>query len=132
MTMGNQRPVNRKTKKPKPGSTHKPSSVSERPDSLSLNSQPSTSVQADYLPARMVNEFVYCPRLFHYEHVEGIFVHNRETVEGSIGHRRVDAKEDPLPPPEELIDAERPVKSRSVMLSSEFHGVIAKMDLIEI
>jgi len=25
----------------------------------------------DYLPARMVNEFVYCPRLFYYEWVEG-------------------------------------------------------------
>ena len=27
----------------------------------------------DYLPARIVNEFVYCPRLFFYEWVEGVF-----------------------------------------------------------
>ena len=27
----------------------------------------------DYLPARMVNEFVYCPRLFFLEWVEGVF-----------------------------------------------------------
>ncbi len=27
----------------------------------------------DYLPARMVNEFAYCPRLFFYEWVEGLF-----------------------------------------------------------
>ena len=27
----------------------------------------------DYLPARMVNEFVYCPRLFFYEWVEASF-----------------------------------------------------------
>ena len=40
--------------------------------------------EADYLPARMLNEWVYCPRLFYYEHVEGVFVHNRETVEGSL------------------------------------------------
>jgi CRISPR-associated protein Cas1 len=31
------------------------------------------SAPPDYLPARMVNEFVYCPRLFFYEFVEGIF-----------------------------------------------------------
>ena len=38
----------------------------------------------DYLPARMLNEFVYCARLFFYEHVEGVFAHNRETVEGAL------------------------------------------------
>ena len=27
----------------------------------------------EYLPARMLNEFVYCPRLFFYEWVEGVF-----------------------------------------------------------
>ena len=26
-----------------------------------------TDANADYLPARMLNEFVYCPRLFYYE-----------------------------------------------------------------
>lgn len=58
-----------------------------------------------YLPARMLNEFTYCPRLFYYEHVDGVFVHNQETVEGAILHRRVDAKEDPFPPPEELAES---------------------------
>jgi len=85
----------------------------------------------DYLPARMLNELTYCPRLFFYEHVEGVFVHNRETVEGAIRHSRVDQKTDDLPSPEELLDSERPVRSRSVTMSSERHRVIAKMDLIE-
>lgn len=31
----------------------------------------------DYLPARMVNECVYCPRLFFYEWVEGVFRERR-------------------------------------------------------
>ncbi len=44
----------------------------------------------DVLPARMVNEFVYCPRLFYYEHVEGVFVHNADTLRGAAQHRRVD------------------------------------------
>ena len=35
------------------------------------------------LPARMLNEFVYCPRLFFYEWVEGIFAHSADTIEGS-------------------------------------------------
>ncbi|MGH8021448.1 MAG: CRISPR-associated endonuclease Cas1 [Opitutaceae bacterium] len=34
---------------------------------------------SDLLPARMLNEFVYCPRLFYYEHVLGVFIHNAET-----------------------------------------------------
>lgn len=85
----------------------------------------------DYLPARMLNEFTYCPRLFYYEHVEGVFVHNQETVEGAILHRRVDAKEDAFPPPEELAESTEPIRSRSVMLSSERLGIVAKMDLIE-
>ena len=37
----------------------------------------------DYLPARMLNEFVYCPRLFFYEWVEGVFAHSADTVDGS-------------------------------------------------
>ena len=30
----------------------------------------------------MLNEFVYCPRLFYYEHVEGVFVENADTLRG--------------------------------------------------
>lgn len=85
----------------------------------------------DYMPARMLNEFVYCPRLFFYEHVEKIFVHNRETVEGSHRHSRIDAKSDALPPAENIGENDR-LHSRSVMLSSDTYGLIAKMDLIEV
>lgn len=42
------------------------------------------------LGIRMVNEFVYCPRLFYYETVEGVFVHNPDTLEGAEAHKRVD------------------------------------------
>ena len=38
----------------------------------------------DYLPARMLNEFVYCPRLFFYEWVEGVFRHSNDTVDGTV------------------------------------------------
>src|SRR3989442_1724878 len=84
----------------------------------------------DSLPARMLNEFVYCPRLFYYEWVEGLFKDSADTVEGRHQHARVDEKTTPLPRPEELED-ER-LRSRSVTLSSDRYGVIAKMDLLEV
>jgi CRISPR-associated protein Cas1 len=52
---------------------------------------------ADLLPARMLNEFVYCPRLFYYEHVEGVFLHSADTKKGAAEHTRVDAGKGDLP-----------------------------------
>jgi CRISP-associated protein Cas1 len=83
----------------------------------------------DYLPARMVNEFAYCPRLFFYEWVEGLFAESVDTVEGSIQHARVDAKATALPDAALLPQT---IHSRSVTLSSERLRVIAKMDLVEV
>ena len=85
----------------------------------------------DYLPARMLNEFVYCPRLFYYEWVEGVFVDNRETVEGSLRHAKMDQKSDALPPADDAAKSGDTIHSRSVTLSSETHRLIAKLDLIE-
>ena len=44
----------------------------------------------DLIPARMLNEFAYCPRLAYLEWVQGEFADNLETLEGRFGHRRVD------------------------------------------
>jgi hypothetical protein len=44
---------------------------------------------AQYLPARMLNEFSYCPRLLYLEYVDGLFAHNRFTVEGAARHKRL-------------------------------------------
>jgi CRISPR-associated protein Cas1 len=54
---------------------------------------------ADLLPARMLNEFVYCPRLFYYEHVEGVFLHSADTKKGAAEHSRIDAGRGDLPKP---------------------------------
>jgi CRISPR-associated protein Cas1 len=75
----------------------------------------------------MLNEFVYCPRLFFYEWVEGVFAHSADTIEGELRHEKLEARSDPLPPP----DQESKVHSRSVTLSSETFHLIAKMDLVE-
>ena len=39
--------------------------------------------ERETLPARMLNEFVYCARLFYYVHVEGVFVESADTVRGA-------------------------------------------------
>jgi CRISPR-associated protein Cas1 len=96
----------------------------------------------DSIPARMLNEFVYCPRLFYYEHVEGVFVESADTVRGAAVHARVDKGKGALPkakstPGEGESEEAKPaaeaeeIHSRSVMLGSERLGVVAKMDLVE-
>ena len=81
----------------------------------------------DLLPARMVNEFVYCPRLFYIEWVEGRFADNDDTRLGQQVHRRVDTETGAAPLPE---DGQLRA-ARSVTLSSQRLGVIAKLDVIE-
>jgi CRISPR-associated protein Cas1 len=53
----------------------------------------------DPIPARMLNEFIYCPRLFYYEFVEGVFVENADTLRGKALHMRVDQGTGALPEP---------------------------------
>jgi len=83
----------------------------------------------DYLPARMLNEFVYCPRLFFYEWVEGVFAHSADTVEGALRHEKLGDKADALPAAGDG-GAER-IHSRSVTLTSDAHHLIASIDLVE-
>ena len=82
----------------------------------------------DLVPARMVNEFEYCPRLFYLEWVQSRFEDNPDTVEGRYVHRNVDAGGGRIDDPDE----DSPVrKARSVTVSSEDLGIIAKADIIE-
>lgn len=55
----------------------------------------------DLLPVRMLNEYAFCPRLFHLMHVNGRWDDNFYTDQGRSVHRRTDAADDPLPPPDE-------------------------------
>lgn len=80
------------------------------------------------LPARMVNEYQYCPRLAYLEWVQGEWADSADTVEGRHKHRRVDAGSGELPEPDE--SGER-IHARSVTLSSARMGLIAKIDLVE-
>ena len=82
------------------------------------------------LPARMVNEYQYCPRLSYLEWVQGEWADSSDTVEGRHVHRRVDRPGGKLPSPDELEENDS-IHARSITLSSNRLGLIAKMDLIE-
>jgi CRISP-associated protein Cas1 len=81
-----------------------------------------------YVPARMVNEFAYCPRLFYLEWVQAQFQDNVDTVHGRYVHRAVDTERGRALGPDEP-DPFR--DARSVTVSSERFGLIAKADIIE-
>ena len=96
------------------------------------------------LPVRMLNEFVYCPRLFHFMHVEGRWADNHYTREGQAAHRRVDDFEHLLPDAPVATSSRKakdssetddpgedpPKISTSVSLSSTTLGITAKLDLV--
>lgn len=87
--------------------------------------------EMELIPARMINEYVYCPRLAYLEWVQGEWAESFDTVEGTHAHRRVDKKKGSLPPAQNL-DTDDTIHARSVYLSSERLNIVAKMDLVEL
>ncbi len=95
----------------------------------------------DCVPARMVNETLYCPRLVYLEWAQGEFADNEYTVEGRAVHRRPDKPGRPMPEPEAGASADGsadggagvspPWTARSVWLTSERLGLTAKLDIVE-
>jgi CRISPR-associated protein Cas1 len=88
-----------------------------------------------HVPARIVNEVLYCERLAFLEWVQREFADSADTVEGRVVHARADAggrtlaaPADPDEPPE----PPRPYTARSVWLSSDALGLTAKIDVVEV
>lgn len=81
------------------------------------------------LPARMINEYEYCPRLAYLEWVQGEWADSGDTVHGRQVHRHVDRSRDALPEPD--ADGDERLHSRSVTLSSNRLGLIARLDIVE-
>jgi CRISPR-associated protein Cas1 len=90
-------------------------------------------VLPDLVPARMLNEFAYCPRLFYLEWVHGEWAESVDTLEGTYRHRRVDKESGDMPEADEAAKEGVPevIHARSLMASSEGIGMIARIDLIE-
>lgn len=122
---------------------------------------PAPAAPVETIPARMLNEFVYCPRLFYYEFVEGVFLESADTLRGKAVHQRVDSGTGAMPkakrtpaataakagesvkaakaePAEKTeITTTQPaepetIHSRSVQMGSDRLQVVAKMDLVEV
>lgn len=79
------------------------------------------------VPARMLNEFVYCPRLFYLEWVDDRWADNDDTAAGQLVHRAVDRPGGRMPDPEE-VELLRDV--RSLRVESSELGVVAVIDRI--
>ena len=88
----------------------------------------------------MLNEYAYCPRLAYLEWVQGEFADSVDTVEGRFQHRRVDSPSGKLPvPSDDNTDdsvkgdgaAPEAIHARSVTVSDNILGAIARIDLIE-
>jgi len=83
------------------------------------------------LPARMLNEYAYCPRLAYLEWVQGEWADNSDTLEGEFVHRNVDVADDsalpdlPDPPGHDQLHA------RSVRLENQQLGLVAVIDVLE-
>ncbi|MBB5016450.1 CRISPR-associated endonuclease Cas4g/Cas1g [Rehaibacterium terrae] len=83
------------------------------------------------IPVRMLNEHVYCPRLAYLMWVQGEWMESADTIEGRHRHKRVDKLAGDLPDAEQA-EAERiEIHARSITLSSNKLGLIARLDLIE-
>jgi CRISPR-associated protein Cas1 len=120
--------------------------------------KPRVESEPQQIPARMLNEFVYCQRLFYYEFVEGVFVESADTLRGGAIHQRVDSGNGAMPGPKKKLEKDKPkpdeaktidaetikkeseaqnselemIHSRSVQMGSDRLGVVAKMDLVEV
>lgn len=80
------------------------------------------------VPARMVNEFTYCPRLFYLEWVQSQFAESADTVDGDYQHRIVDRERGLAPGPEAAEDLKQ---ARSLLVSAQELGLIGRIDLLE-
>ncbi len=84
-------------------------------------------------PARNVAEYAYCPRLFYFMEVEGIFLPSVDTEKGLAVHRRVDRPSaEPCDDGDKEINATKPKSVRKLTLTSKTLGLTATLDIAEI
>lgn len=90
-----------------------------------------TTALPDLVPARILNEHVYCPRLAYLEWVGREFADNADTAEGTYLHRRTDRPRGKPPSGNGAATDGASPQSTSVTVSSERLGLIARVDLLE-
>lgn len=120
---------------------------------------PLATAPPDLVPARMINEVLYCERLMYLEWAQNEFADNAFTVDGRAVHARADQPGGALPLPAEASEPVRaeksakaptsrserdgegddedddagppPYEARALWLSSEALGITAKIDVVE-
>lgn len=90
---------------------------------MASHAQASVQSSPELIPARMLNEFAYCPRLCYIEWVQGEFLDSADTVDGRFQHRRVDKASG------KVSDNLETFHARSVYLSGA--GITCRIDLLE-
>jgi len=83
-------------------------------------------------PARNVAEYAYCPRLFYFMEVEGVFLPSADTEKGLAVHRRVDRPSAEPSGDEEQPDPDKPKSVRKLTLTSKRLGLTATLDIAEV
>ncbi len=98
-------------------------------DRPKILARPAPGEAPKHVPARMINEVLYCERLMHLEWVQGEFADNFFTVDGRSVHRRADDPKGALPEPDGEYD---PAQIRSLWLASDRLGITAKIDVVDV
>lgn len=106
----------------RPGGAHQPQ--------LPLFAPPAAADEM-LVPARMVNEWVYCPRLAVLEWGYGEWAGNADTSAGRRSHRATEDGPAPALPSPEKLDADQTLKTRRLRLASEKLGLTAEIDVLE-
>ncbi|HEU5076891.1 MAG TPA: CRISPR-associated endonuclease Cas1, partial [Polyangiaceae bacterium] len=95
----------------------------------------------DLVPARMINEVLYCERLMYLEWVQGEWEENYFTVDGQGVHKRANQAGRPLtrpprdghdPSTESEPQTEPTYTARSVWLTSNELGITTKIDVVDV
>jgi len=82
------------------------------------------------MPVRRLQNYAFCPRQFYFQWVEGIFLENADTIEGSAMHRQTD-KPSQLPEDPREMELPEGARLRSLSLESEALGLTGKIDVCE-
>jgi CRISPR-associated endonuclease Cas1/CRISPR-associated protein Cas4 len=89
-----------------------------------------SSEELPLMPVRRLHNYAYCPRLFYYQWVEGIFVENADTVDGTLLHARAD-KPGRMTADLQGMDLPEGTVLRSLQLENASLGLTGKIDICE-
>lgn len=93
---------------------------------------PPAAADEPLVPARMVNEWVYCPRLAVLEWGHGEWASNADVAAGRRAHAATQRGRAPaLPDPDALESVERPFRTRRLQLASDRLGLSAEVDILD-